>query len=121
MSRYVKEVVVKVDHGGDSTVAVLRPLEFADLVLLRGRTAEGNEAMLLEFLQMLPRYLVRLEGAVDSEGNAVTVDDLKSAYWAGMVSKWLMQLVSAAEVQDPKLPDAPSTASLEAASHLNPA
>lgn len=101
MSRYVRSIKVEFEHGGDHIKAELKPLKFVDLLALQTKAPDGEPAMLAEFLSMLPRYLVSMEGAVDSEGQTVTIEDLGDAYWAEAVARIMVDLVNATQPKDP--------------------
>lgn len=97
MSRYVKSITVNLEYGGDHIKAVLKPLRFDDLMALHAASKDGESGMLSAFFPMLPRYVVTIEGAVDSDGNAVEVGDLADAYWGGLVAQLMSRIIEATQ------------------------
>lgn len=101
MSRYVRNIRVEFDHGEDKIRAECKPLKFVDLLALQSKASEGEAAMIAEFTTMVPRYVVSLEGAVDSEGNKIELADLGDAYWVEAVAKIMVELVNATQPRNP--------------------
>lgn len=101
MSNYAHAVTVKAVWGGDAIEVQLHPLKFVDLLAIQAKVKDGEPAMLAAFYEMLPRYVISLTGANDAGGNAVTVENLSDAYWAGLVSQMMLALVGAATPPDP--------------------
>lgn len=101
MSRYVRNVVIEMDHDGDHVKVVVKPIKFVDLLALQNKGPDGDVAVLAEFAKMLPRYLVSIEGATDSEGNGVKVEDLEDAFWIPVVAEVMMRMVDAATPSNP--------------------
>ena len=102
MSRYVREITVKRKYGDDDITVVLKPMKFGDLLTLQSKgNAEGETSMLAAFTEMLPRYVISLEGAKDSAGQSISLDDLGDAYWARLIGEWMVAVVEAATVEVP--------------------
>lgn len=101
MPKYVKTITFTTKFAGDDVVATMKPLRFSDLMRLQTKSGDGEIALLSEFLAMLPDYVQSFSGAVDAEGNPVTVADLDSAYFAGLVGDMMVALLNAATITDP--------------------
>jgi hypothetical protein len=101
VSKYAHVVEFKTEWAGDEVTARLHPLKFSDFMVIQSKIKDGEIAMLEAFYEMLPRYLITLVGAKDAAGAEITIDDLSNAYWTGLVTQLMVQLISAAQPSDP--------------------
>lgn len=101
MSNYAQAVTLKTVWGGDAIEVRMHPLKFIDLIGLQAKVKDGETAMLAAFYELLPSYVLSFSGARDADGNEITIGDLSSAYWAGLVSQMMVALLGAATPPDP--------------------
>lgn len=119
MSSYLKQIRYETKFDGDTVVAVMRPLEFADLLTidplltvtseardrmrdavsssdlkrLEDEVGRAGAAVVNKALEVLPRYIISLEGLIDNEGQPITVQEvLGSGYFVQLVSELITTL-----------------------------
>lgn len=101
MSNYARKVELRTVYGGDEIVVQMHPLRFADFNNIQAKVKDGEMAMISEFYEMLPRYVITISGAKDAANAEVGIDDLASAYWTGLVTQMMLKLISDSQPPDP--------------------
>lgn len=99
MPSYVRQIRVETTFDGQTVVAQLRPLTWADVLRLQG---EDEQTMVSIYAQMLPQYLVSLSTLQDADGAAVAQEEvLANAFFAPLLSHLLGEHVGAARPTNP--------------------
>lgn len=106
MSGYVREIEAKSEIDGESIVARLKQIKFADAMLLMGLTQDTNK--LVGELQMkLGEYLIDLKGPTAADGTQVSKEEFLSvAYFKAPVLDIGTQWLTRATPQNPPSPGA---------------
>lgn len=131
MSRYLSQVRVETTFDGDSIVAFMRPLKFEDLIIIDPVLVQLNEAraalknaaqpddrvifeqqisdigtlMISKSYEVLPKYLVKLEGLFDANGAVLEPARIfESGYFVQLVSDLLTELRNRSTPSDPPGP-----------------
>jgi len=132
MSSYVRSIRHEVPFDGQQVVVTLKPLEFGDLMKLRGampaspktitvRGPDGEEVEVIDMgpeymllaSQLLTRYVERIEGLADAAGTAVAVDEVcRVAFFAPLVFSCVNHLIATATPPNPSKSGRGSTATL---------
>lgn len=95
MGGYVKKIERTLEFDGQQISVTLKPLLYADLLLLR---KDEQEQTLAEYGPMLGRYVEHMSPITDSDGGPVTLEDIgTAAYFAPLLGMILRQHVEAAQ------------------------
>lgn len=131
MSGYLSQVRVETKFDGDSIVAFMKPLTFGDLMIIDPLLVKLNELrsqykrttssvdkelvekeisavgaeMIKKSYEVLPRYLVKIEGLVDATGAVLEPAAIfESGYFVQLVSDLLTELRNRSTPVDPPRP-----------------
>lgn len=104
MSKYVRNIRFETEFDGDQVVIVMKPLKFADLVLLSASISGGETELVNEFIKLLPKYIVSIEGLTDDEGQPVTATELGDSYFAALTAQAAVKCITASSPPNPHKP-----------------
>jgi hypothetical protein len=104
VSKYVRNIRLETEFDGDHVVIVMRPLKFADLVILSTKIQEGEAALINEFVGMMKKYIISIEGLNDAEGGAIGIDDLGDSYFAPVTAQAAVKCINASAPPTPPKP-----------------
>lgn len=137
MGGYSKHIVSKRTFDGDEITVVMKPLKFLDMLKIDGplldtseastllknttdlnerkeieqKVGDGSVKLIEVAYEILPRYVVSVEGLHAADGTKLGPDDLfESSYFTELLSKLLVELRNRSVPQDPPSPGVPSTA-----------
>jgi hypothetical protein len=110
MSRYVKQTTFRTKFDGDDVVVGLKPLEYGDLIRLEALTRDASKKLsdgeaVQMYADILPRYIVSVEGLTDAAGTPITMEELcRSVYFAELIAEIGNALMTAVNPENPKKP-----------------
>jgi hypothetical protein len=124
VSKYLRELRITVDFEGDTVTAVMKPLRYEDFLLLQAliegtgrkpledmteeeRDAQSKNDMQLvtKYAEILPRYVLRLDGMADAAGASLTIQEVcEVVYFMPLVGQLGSALIQSATPSNPGRP-----------------
>ena len=104
---YVKQIRHEFEFDGMKVVATLKPLALEDSIRIKNTYEEtgekdakgralvrGTDATVKVMAELLPSYVVSLDGVVDAAGSPVPIGEIcTAAYFIGLVASCMRKLV----------------------------
>lgn len=113
MSKYIRSIKKEFDFDGDKVVVTMRPILFEDtirfnslpLIEVDGKKTLSEIEVLTLLADILPKYIEKLDGLIDSNGDKIEIGELCSAsYFAPLMSQIGGALIQSGTPENPKKP-----------------